>query len=162
MTSDAIFNRLAAHLKSLVEGEGGIFAASETVAETLSMLGQSPGRWRCILQWQREDDTAARNELRLGVLLIVQQGKGMAIDKGSDVTVSRAGDSALLARFNQAAAWMRAVWFTNEDIAKEPMRQGNAQWLNDPNFPTRQISGEFSIAYGPTAVQLVPLTVPYA
>ena len=160
MTSDLIFNAVAAYLKSQVEAHQGIFAPSETVAETLAMLAQSPGRWRCILQWQREDDTstAVRNELRLKLLLIVQQSKGLSIDKGADVTVLRAGDPALLTRFNQAAAWMLAITFTDRDIERSALKQGNAQWLNDPQFPTKQISGEFSICYGPSPVTLVQLT----
>jgi hypothetical protein len=158
MTSDRIFNALAAYLKPKVEAEGGTFSPSETVAETLAFLGQSPGRWRCILQWQREDDTPNRNELQMKFLVIVQQGKGLPAQAGADVAKARAGDKSLLQRFNETAAWVRAACFTNQDIRREPIKQHNAQWVTDPAFPTRQISGEFSVFYGPSPVTLQALT----
>lgn len=158
MTSDRIFNCLARHLEALVTANGGVFAASETVAQTLSMLVQGPGRWRCILQWQREDP-AQRGENELKVLVVVQQAIGLSIKSGEDVTVKRGDDLALLPRANQVFAWLRAVTFDNPDIDKPPLSQGKTQWLADPSFPTRQISAEFAIKYGLEPVNLVHLTV---
>lgn len=160
MTSDRIFNALAAHLEPKVVAAGGVFAPSETVAETLALLGLTPTSWRCILQWQRDDDTANRGESRAKFLLIVQQGKTLSVVKGADVATGQAGRDAILKRFNAASAWLRAVQFSNPDVSKEPMKQGSAYWLNDPTIPTRQIAGEFMVAYGLDAVDLEGVTIP--
>ena len=161
MTADRLFNRLATYLRAKVEANGGIFAPSETVAETMGMLAVSPVKWRCILQWQREDDTGARGEMAMKLLVIVQQAKGLDVDKGADVTITKAGGKdALLKRFHQVAGWVRAIRWTNADVSKEPMKLMAAYWLNDPSFPTRQIAGEFGIKYGLEAVTVEELTIP--
>lgn len=152
MTSERIFQALADRLSLLVREDRGVFTPSQTVEETMSLLSQAPGSWRCILQWQREDPTGERGEMRMKVLLIVQAARGLDVRTGADAM-------PLLARFNKAAAWIRAVYFDNTDIAREPWQQGATQWLVSPDFPTRQISGEFSLRYGLSAVDLVKLTV---
>lgn len=156
MTSDRIFNALADYLSPLVTKAGGSFSPSETVAETLSLLATGPATFRCILQWQRDDDTRTRGELGAKVLLIIQQGKSLNIAKGADATVGR---DSVLARFNMAARWMRAVRFLNPDISKEPMKQMSTYWMHDPSIPTRQICGEFSVNYGPDAVDIIDLEI---
>lgn len=156
MTSDRIFNALADYLLPLVTKAGGVFSPSETVAETLSLLATGPTTFRCILQWQRDDDTRTRGELGAKFLLIIQQGKSLNIAKGADATVGR---DSLLVRFNKAAQWMRAVRFMNDDISSEPMKQLSAYWMHDPSIPTRQIAGEFMVNYGQEAVDIVNLTI---
>lgn len=161
MTSDRIFNALAAHLASQAQAARGIFARSETVAETMGMLAAAPLSWRCILQWQREDDMShARGVMRVRFLVIVQQAKGLGIDKGADVTVSTDGRDALLKRFHQVAGWVRGIRFTNEDCDQQPMALLSAYWLADPTFPTRQIAGEFATSYGLDPVPLTNITIP--
>lgn len=160
MTSDRLFNALAAYLSPKVLAAGGVFSPSETVAETLALLAQSPMGWRCILQWQREDDTGARNENKLKVLLVVQQGQGLGVAKGASLTLTRPGSEPLLKRFNIVAGWVRAVQFTNPDVEKKPLQQLSAYWLHDPAIPTRQIGGEFAVCYGLDSVTLVDVTIP--
>lgn len=161
MTSDRIFNAIAGYLSPKVVADKGVFAVSETVAETMGMLAASPASWRCILQWQREDDVSgARGVMQAKFLVIVQQAKGLQIDKGADVTVSSAGKDALLKRFNTVAGWVRGLRFPNADTEQQPMKLLAAYWLNDPTFPTRQISGEFATSYGLDAVELTNVTIP--
>ncbi len=160
MTSDRLFNALAAYLEPKVKAARGVFAPAETVAETLAMLAQGPGQWRCILQWQREEPTGNRGEMEMRFLVIVQQAKGLGVMPGADMMTDRAGDDPLLKRANKVWRWMRAITFDNADIDRTPVAQGKTQWLTDPNFPTRQISAEFGIRYGLEPVELVHLTVP--
>lgn len=161
MTSDRIFAGLAAYLEPRVKAAGGVFSPSDTVDATLGLLAQAPTSWRCILQWQREDDTPNRNEMRARFLLIIQQGKGLSVNTADGLTLfgASAPQPPLLQRFNTAAAWLRAVVFANTDVRQQPIKQINAQWLNDPTFPTRQISGEFEIFYALQPVPLAPLTI---
>ena len=160
MTSDRLFNALAAYLEPKVKKERGVFAPAETVAETLAMLAQGPGQWRCILQWQREDPTGNRGEMEMKFLVIIQQSKGLGVMPGADMMIKRANDDALLTRANQVWRWVRMITFDNPDIDKTPIAQGKTQWLTDPSFPTRQISAEFGIRYVLEPVELVHLTVP--
>lgn len=160
MTADRLINALAAHLTPLVTAEKGVLALSETVADTMGMLSASPNQWRCILQWQREDDTGARGEMLMKCLVIVQQSRGLDIAKGADVTVTKGERKPLLSRFSQVAGWVRAIRWTNPDVSREPMKLLAAYWLNDPTFPTRQIAGEFGIKYGLTPVEVVEIEIP--
>lgn len=152
MTSDRIFAALSAHMETQVTAAGGRYDASETVEQTLALLGNAPGSWRVILQWMEDKPTGERGEMQVTVLLIVQSARGLDVRPGADAM-------PLLRRFNQAASWLRAVWFDNSDIERAPWRQGNTGWLVSPDFPTRQIKGEFSIKYGLNEVELVRLTV---
>lgn len=176
MTSDRIFAALAAYLEPRVKAAGGVFSPSDTVDATLGLLAQAPTSWRCILQWQREDPTKARHEMRLVLLLIVQQGRGLAASPGAGLTLpAHPAQPSLLQRFNTTAAWLRAIVFTDPDIEKAPIAQGPARWITFPAEPaspyglqaawlaqppathTRQIGAEFSLAYGLAPLRPHPL-----
>lgn len=160
MTSDRIFNAIGAYLQPLVEADQGVFSPSETVADTMAMLAASPTRWRCILQWQREDDVPnARGVMQAKFLVIVQQARGLQVEKGADITLSKDGKDALLKRFNKVAGWVRGLRFSNEDTDQQPMKPAAFYWLNDPTFPTRQIAGEFTTSYALTSVPLATITI---
>jgi hypothetical protein len=60
MTAERLFNTLAAHLRTKTLAAGGVFAQSETVEHTLSLLSGSAGRFRVILQWQQEKPGSGR------------------------------------------------------------------------------------------------------
>lgn len=152
MTSNRIFEAVSSHLDAQVRQAGGRFDPSETVEQTLALLGQAPGSWRVVLQWMEDKPTGERGEMQITLLLIVQSGRGLDARPGADAM-------PLLRRFNQVAAWLRGVWLDNADIERAPWRQGNTGWLVSPEFPTRQIKGEFHLNYGLDEVELVRLTV---
>lgn len=148
MTSDRLFAAIAKHLAPKVAKAGGVFSVSDTVAQTLELLALSPNAWRCILQFQRDDDTNTRGELKAKFLVIVQHSKGLEVQHNSGQVLDAGVKKSLLKRFNEVAGWMRAIHFKNTDVDQQPMHQGNAYWLHDKDIPTRQIAGEFSINYG--------------
>ncbi|WP_395737458.1 hypothetical protein [Prosthecobacter sp.] len=178
MTPERIINAMSAYLRPKVEAAGGVFALSETVANTLSLLSGSPGRWRLILQFQREDGTANRGERKLTLLIIVQQGgQNLGVKQGDAITVARPAslsattadndgpltvdsgtaslnNAPLMQRCSQTCKWVRSIKFLNRDIRQDwpQMQEGAAYWLNDPSFPTRQIAHEFSVLYSQDAI----------
>lgn len=181
MTPERIFNSLAAFLRTRVEARGGVFAESETVAHTLSMLSGSPGRWRVIQQWQREDDTDNRTETTMRLLVIVQQGgQNLGVKPGDAITVQRPSalaattvdsdlptvdsetasldNAPLMVQVTRVCQWLRAVRWTNKDIIAEPLKRRSAYWLNDPDFPTRQIATEWEIKFTSERISTVELT----
>jgi len=166
MTSERILNAIAAKLRPKVTAAGGVFDLSADVASTLSLLGGSAGRFRVILQWQRETRTENRGEREMTFLVIVQQGiSTLGVNPGDGVSVSRpasllestSADSTtsslnnapLLQRCTQICAWVRALKFSNADVQQHMPAcvPGNAYWLTDPNFPTKQIAHEFSVRF---------------
>lgn len=172
MTSERIINAIAAYLRTKTEAQGGVFALSDTVANTISLLSGSPGRFRVILQWQREAATGNRGEREMTFLVIVQQGgQNLSINPGDAITVSRpsalAGTTAdsdaptadsdrsnlnnapLMQRCTQVCGWVRAIKFSNPDVQQQmPVCvPGAANWMHDPSFPTRQIAHEFAIRF---------------
>lgn len=183
MTPERILNSVAAFLTPKVQREGGVLALSETVANTLSLLSGSPGRFRVIVQFQR-DAPANRGERAVTMLVIVQQGgQNLGVKPGDAVSISRPAslsvttadsDSAptadsetaslnnapLLQRCTQVCAWLRSINFKNRDIKQDwpQMMQGAAYWLNDPAFPTRQIAHEFTVHYGQSQVTTEEVT----
>ncbi len=178
MTPERILNATAGFLRFKVEAAGGVMAVSETVAHTLSLLSGSAGRFRVILQFQREAATANRAERALTMLIIVQQGgQNLSVNPGDAITVSRPAslsattvdndgpltmdsptaslnNAALMQRCTQVCKWVRGMRFTNADIQQQwpQMEEGAAYWLADPSFPTKQIAHEFTVKYGPEAV----------
>lgn len=163
MTSERILNAVAAFLRTKVEAAGGVFAVSETVANTLSLLSGSPGRWRVILQYQRGEPGGARGVRKMTMLIIVQHGgQNLAVHSGDAVSVKRVGDEeALLQRCTQVCKWARSINFKNQDIAQDwpQMQQGADYWLNDPSFPTRQIAHEFTVNFAQDGVTTEEVTV---
>ena len=156
MTSERILNALATFLRTKTVAAGGVLALSETVANTLAMLGTGmPGSFRVILQWQREAGTGNRGEREMTFLVIVQQGgQNLSINPGDVVSVTRpAGaddnNAALLQRCTQVCAWVRAIKFSNADVQQHmPVCvPGTASWVHDPSFPTRQIAHEFAVRF---------------
>lgn len=166
MTSERILNAIAAYLRPKVTTAGGVFDLSADVASTLSLLGTSAGRFRVVLQWQRERGTENRGEREMTFLVIVQQGVStLGINPGDGVSVSRPAsmldttradsttsslnNAPLLQRCTQVHAWVRAVKFSNADVRQQmPVCEpGNGYWLSDPNFPTKQIAQEFTVRF---------------
>lgn len=166
MTSERILNAIATFLRTKVQAAGGVFDLSVDVAHTLSLLGGSAGRFRVILQWQREAATENRGEREMTFLVITQQGistlgvnpgdgvsvsrpAGMLDSTTADSTTSSLNNAPLLQRSTAVQAWVRAIKFSNADVQQHmPVcRPGNAYWLNDPNFPTKQIAAEFSVRF---------------
>lgn len=186
MTIERIINAVAAFLRRKVEAEGGVFELSATVQNTLSLLAGGAGRWRVIVQFQRDDPGGANNrgERKLTMLIIVQQaGQNLAVNPGDAITVSRppslaattvdnngplTTDSAtaslnnapLMQRCTQVAKWARSIRFTNKDMRQDwpQMMGGAAYWLSDPSFPQRQIAHEFSVLYGQDGVTTEDVT----
>lgn len=154
MTSDRLFAAIAKHLEPKVVKAGGVFSVSDNVAQTLELLALSPASWRCIWQFQRDDDTTTRGELKAKFLLIVQQGKGLEPQHHSASVLDDGVRKSLLKRFNETAAWLRAIQFKNTDVDQRPLQQGNAYWLHDRDIPTRQLAGEFSLNYGAEKVAI--------
>lgn len=159
MTAATILNSLAAHLDPKIRAEGGTFEPSGNVQDTLAKLANAPMRWRCILQWNGEDDLGqAKNVTRMGILVVVQQARGLSADPGKDVSQARAGDPSLLDRVEFVADLVRGAHFVHDQISKRFLGKGR-KWLTDPAFPTRQIGLEFTIEFGrgATPIQQVPL-----
>jgi len=148
------------YLKPLVEAEGGIFALSGTVEDTLTMLSQSPGRWRCLCQWQREQaQGSTRTAVQATFLFIVQQAKGLHVNPGQDVQDKRGADPALLDRAEFVQQAMRACRFNHPQIDAAGFMLGSRYWLSDPRFPTRQIAMEFTLLFGCDSKELVAAPV---
>ena len=159
MTAATILNSLAAYLQPIIEAEKGVFEPSGTVEDTLAKLQQAPGRWRCILQWQREDDLGVSKAVTsMTILVIVQQARGLAIAKGKDVSTNRAGDPSILDRAEFVRDLVRGARFVHDQLDKGFLGKAS-YWLVDPKFPTRQLAMEFTISYGrgPTPVVQVDL-----
>ena len=185
MTSERLLNAIAGFLRPKVESAGGEFALSETVANTLSLLGGSPGRFRVILQWQQEQPTGNRGEEEMTFLVIIQQGgQNLGIKPGDAITIQRpSGLSALTAdsdgpltvdtdraslnnaplmqRCTQFHKALRSLKFTNADINQQMPHcaPGRAYWLNDPSFTTRQIAKEFKVRFANDATAAETITV---
>lgn len=161
MTSDVILTAVESHLRPLVVAQSGVLDLSETPQDTLSRLKAGPARWRCILQWLREDAVGEmRGAVDLRILVVVQQSKGLDVKPGRDVQTTRAGDSALLARWHQVCSWVRGLRLQHPQIDCRGWHLGSAYWLFDPDFPTRQIAGEFSLVYGLGPIDLAEVVVP--
>jgi hypothetical protein len=177
MTSERILNAVATYLRTKVTAEGGMLDLSDSVDSTLRLLGTSAGRFRVIVQWQREAPMGeARGGRTLTMLVIVQQGKDLSINPGDAVSVSRPAsmlqttladsttsslnNAPLMQRNTQVRTWCRAIKFSNADIAQQwpAMQPGASYWLNDPNIPTRQIANEFTVAFGESAVTTESVT----
>lgn len=160
MTAATILNSLAAYLQPVIEAEKGIFEASGTVEDTLAKLQQAPGRWRVILQWQREDDLGQNKAVtNMTILVVIQQSRGLAIAKGADVAGSRAGDPSILDRAEFIRDLVRGARFVHPQIDANGFLGKGSYWLVDPRFPTRQKAMEFTLTYGrgPTTLLEVPL-----
>lgn len=157
MTPERILNATASFLRSKVEAEGGVFALSETVARTLALLSQGPGKWRVILQYQRGAPTGNRGERVMTMLIIVQAAQTLGVQPGDAVSVA---DDALLKHCTQVCKWTRSMRFVNADIQQQwpQMEMGADYWLNDPNFPTRQIAHEFMVKYSQDGVTTEDVT----
>lgn len=172
MTSERLLNAIAAYLRPKVVAAGGVFELSADVANTLSLLATSAGRLRVVLQWQRESKTENRAEREMTFLVIVQHGiSTLGINSGDGVSVTRpaslSGSTAddahltadaspasfnnapLLMRCTQVCAWVRALIFSNTEITRRfpACEAGNAYWLNDASFPTKQIAHEFAVRF---------------
>ncbi len=186
MTSERLLNAIAAFLRTKVEDAGGVFSLSETVANTLSLLGGSAGRFRVILQWQQEQPTGNRGEEEMTFLVIVQQGgPNLGVNPGDAITVSRPSalsaltadsdgpltvdsdrsnlnNAPLMQRCTQFYKALRSLKFTNPDINQQMPHcaPGRAYWLNDSSLPTRQIAKEFKVRFANDATTAETLTVP--
>jgi hypothetical protein len=161
MNAPRILTSLDAHLRPLIAAQGGTLEICGTIEDTLARLAQAPGKWRVILQWQREEALGStRTAVELRFLAIVQQAKGMSIDAGADMHKERAGDPALLARVNLIRDLIRAVRWQHPEIDGTGPQLRATTWLTDPRLPTRQVSIEFSLQMGldsitPAAIALV-------
>jgi len=161
MNASTIFASLEAHLRPLIAAQGGTLEICGTVEDTLARLAQAPGKWRVILQWQREEALGStRTAVELRFLAIVQQAKGMGIDAGADMHKERAGDPALLTRMELVRNLIRAVRWQHPEIDGTGPQLRSTTWLTDPRFPTRQVNIEFSLQIGldsitPAAIPLV-------
>lgn len=184
MTSERILNAVAAFLRPKVEAAGGVFALSETVDNTLSLLSGSAGRFRVILQWQRESGDEPRGQRTMTMLIIVQHGgQNLGVKPGDAVTVSRPSalsattadsdgpltvdsttasldNAPLMMCCTRVCQWARSIRFLNADIDQQfpQMKPGTGYWLNDPKFTTRQIAHEFMVKFGMEAVTLENVT----
>lgn len=171
MTSATLLNGIADYLRPKVVAAGGVFALSETVAQTIAALQTGPGKFRVVLQWQRESKTENRGEREMTFLAIVQQGVSLGIKSGDTVSVQRPGplsgvtadqetptadnvttvlnSDPLLQCCTRVVNWLRALKLTNTDIIQRfpTCELGGAYWLNDPSFPTRQIAHEFTVRF---------------
>lgn len=186
MTAERLFNALGAYLKAKTLAEGGVFAQSETVEQTLSLLSGSAGRFRVILQWQQERPGTGRAERQMTVLVIVQMGGGnLGVNPGELLSVQRPSslsattadaemptvdsgtasfnNSSLLHRASQVCGWMLGIHFpTHPDVQPHwpVMEPGRYYWLADPKLPTVQRAHEFTVTYAPDEVEAAPLTIP--
>jgi hypothetical protein len=184
MTSERIINAVAAFLKTKVEAAGGVFSLSETVANTISLLSGSAGRFRVILQWQRESGDEPRGQRTMTMLIIVQQGgQNLSVNPGDAITVTRPSslstttadddgpltadsptaslaNAALMQRCTQVCQWARSIRFLNPDIQQSfpQMKPGSSYWLNDASFPTKQIAHEFMVQFAMDALTLENVT----
>lgn len=159
MNAPRILTSLDAHLRPLIEAQGGTLEICGTVEDTLARLAQAPGKWRVILQWQREEALGStRTAVELRFLAIVQQGRGLSIDAGADVHKNRATDPALLARMNHVRSLIRAVRWQHPEIDGVGPQLRSTQWLTDPGLPTRQITIEFSLQMGLDSI--TPAAIP--
>lgn len=184
MTSERIINAVAGFLRPKVETAGGVFSLSETVAHTLSLLSGSAGRFRIILQWQRESGDEPRGQRTMTMLIIVQHGgQNLSINPGDAITVSRPSslsattvdsdgpltvdsdtaslnNAPLMQRCTQVCQWARSIRFVNADIQQQwpQMKPGASYWLNDASLHTKQIAHEFMVQFGMDAVTLENVT----
>ena len=183
MTSERILNAIAAYLRPQVEDAGGVFALSETVANTLALLSGSPGRFRVILQWQQENPTGNRGEEEMTFLVIVQHGgQNLGVNPGDAITVTRPSaleattadsdaptadsdranlnNAPLMQRCTQIYKLVRAIKFTNQDIQQQMPQcvPHRAYWLNDTSFPTRQSAQEFKVLFANDATSSTNVT----
>lgn len=186
MTAERLLNAIATHLRTLTEAAGGEFDLSETVDQTLSLLGHSAGRFRVILQWQQERPGSGRGVREMTVLVIVQMGSGIpSVEPGELLSVQRlsslhattadspapAADSdtasfnnaSLLHRCSQVCAWISALHFpAHADVQQHwpVMAPGRFYWLNDPSIPTVQRAHEYSVNYAQDQIELIAATIP--
>jgi DNA-binding transcriptional LysR family regulator len=160
MTSARILRALYAYLQPLCAAAQGDCELSGTPQHTLSLLRAGPSRWRLIIQWQNERQVSQSSASTLTFIIVVQQAKGLAALPGADVANDRAGDPALLERLEQAITWVRAAKLKHPQIDPRDMNPKAAQFIVDPESPTRQAMAEFSLVYGRDAVEDVTVAVP--
>ena len=159
MNAPTILASLEAYLKPLIAEEGGTLEICGTVEDTLARLAQSPGRWRVLLQWQREEALGStRTAVEMRFLVIIQQARGMGIDAGADMHKDRAGDPSLRARMELVRGLVRGVRWAHPEIDGAGPQLRSTQWLSDPRFPTRQVSAEFGLIMGLDAIS--PAAIP--
>ena len=72
----------------------------------------------------------------------------------ADAAPASFNNAPLLLRCTQVCAWLRALVFTNRDIVQRfpACELGNAYWLNDASFPTKQIAHEFAVRFAGDSV----------
>lgn len=190
MTTERLFNAIAAHLRPLVTARNGVFSLSETPEQTLSLLAASgAGRWRLVQQWQqaRPTENIRSQEREMTMLFIVQTpGQILSINSGEGVSVQRPSgisatttdndgplttdsslasmdNSALMQRCTQVKDWLRAMAFpTAKDVAQQwpVMQLGREYWLTDKSLPMRQIAHECSVKFLLDGLTLTAVTVP--
>lgn len=160
MTSARILLALKSYLEPLTTANGGVFELSGTPQGTLELLKAAPVKWRCILQWQREDQVGSSSAMIMRYLIVVQQAKGLSVDRGADVQTGRAGDPAILSRLTQVCDWLRAAKLEHHQIDSSDMNPRSKYWLIDDSFPSRQAAAEFSLAYGCDPVEGQAIQVP--
>jgi len=169
MTAERLLNAIAAYLRPLVEAEGGVFALSATVDETLSLLAHSAGRFRVVLQWQQERQGGCRGAREMTVLVIVQMGSGVpSAAPGDLLSVQRLSgggaytDASLMRRASEVCAWVLGIHFpAHADVSQDwpVMQPGRYYWLHDRNVPTVQRAHEFTIAYAQDVVTVSAVSI---
>lgn len=152
MTSARLLLALEGYLKPIIEANNGVFELSGTPESTLAMLRTGPQKWRCILQWLREDQIGTSSAMVMRFLVIVQQAKSLAAQAGADISRDRSGDPAILSRLTDVCDALRACKLQSNQIDPRDINPHSKYWLTDESFPSRQMAAEFSIAFGADAL----------
>lgn len=171
MTPALLLTSLEEALRPQVEGERGAVYVSEHPEETLSLLGNKPGGFRCILQWLGHDgDAATYGSSKVGrIAVILQTARGLREDRGSDAhrptaVAGGAGEKPILELVSIVNTFVRGLRFLDDedqlrDDVEHHRSNGRHQcfseiggdWLEVEGIGLRQYQTNFSIRYTETS-----------
>jgi hypothetical protein len=110
-----LFNLIKGDLAPYLATLGGLLSIARDPWEVQELLAEAPGRFRVILAWDGEDTLG---DHRSGIVAhkfkaIVSHNRGLALIKGTNLSLNRATDAPLMTLANQVRDRMRTMAFQN-------------------------------------------------
>lgn len=116
MTTNAIFDQIAASLTAFCGSEKALFSRARDPFEILELLGNSPGSYRVIACWMGEKpagDSAHSGIVESEFIVTVSANRGMPAVFGAQLSVARAaGEEPLWEKVCKVRNHLRAFTFT--------------------------------------------------
>jgi hypothetical protein len=167
MTPALLLRNLEDALRPLVTAEKGTVFVCETPEETLSLLANKPGAFRCLIQWMGHDgDPSTYGSSKTGrIAVILQTARGLRDDRGADAHRAPAapgsgGERPILELVSLVNTFVRSLTYLDDegqlrDDIEHHRAAGRHQcfteiggdWLEIEGVALRQYQTNFSIRY---------------